>query len=510
MLKDIITNASLMVSFIFTIGLFYNRRKIDYPRTFRERACWGLMYAFFGCLLMLFSIRATDTVIVDLRQLAIVMAAMHGGWVAAVISASGILLFRMFYFGVTDAAIVAGGFTVLIGVVCGLLSLTSLGPFRKLNLMNVVAAAIATTAMWINIGDAEIVRRFALYIWPTQLAAGAAVYCIARFVITANVTHNRLMRNERELSETATMLHILMDNIPSGIMVESEQRKIIYVNREFTRMFGIDVEPDKLIGSDCSGWLSSQKHIYAEPEQFISRTEQMINDKTPVKIEIFELSDGRIFQRDYIPIVMDGEYAGHMWEYTDITDAKLAEKRLQEANTVLKRLSEVDGLTGLANRRSLDAELQFEWETCRRRRQPLSVLMLDVDHFKLYNDTYGHLKGDECLRKIAETLEACLNQPEDFAARYGGEEFAALLPFTAREDAVKIARRIRKRIEALRIPHESSPTSNVVTVSIGVYTVVPRDDLEPLHVMNRADSALYAAKYEGRNTVYASDVATRK
>lgn len=183
---------------------------------------------------------------------------------------------------------------------------------------------------------------------------------------------------------------------------------------------------------------------------------------------------------------------------------RLVERRtneLLEANTELVRLSRIDGLTGVANRRVFDEGFAKEWKRAFRDATPLSLLMIDVDGFKLFNDHYGHQAGDDCLKSIAGSLKTAARRPADVVARYGGEEFVIMLSSTDSDSAAEIAESIRARIEALAIPHEKSPLSDVVTVSIGVDTVTSVIGVTPHSLIERADQALYQAKNSGRNTV---------
>ena len=168
----------------------------------------------------------------------------------------------------------------------------------------------------------------------------------------------------------------------------------------------------------------------------------------------------------------------------------------------LQRLALVDSLTSLPNRRSLDKNLDFEWKRAAREGKPLSSILLDIDFFKLFNDTYGHLAGDGCLKEVARSVQIASQRPADLTARYGGEEFAVLLPATEREGAVIVAERIRKEVERLGILHATSSISDVVTVSLGVATLVPTLDISPLELLSKADKALYQAKAAGRNRVH--------
>jgi diguanylate cyclase (GGDEF)-like protein len=183
---------------------------------------------------------------------------------------------------------------------------------------------------------------------------------------------------------------------------------------------------------------------------------------------------------------------------------KLAERdrELRAANRHLEALASIDGLSGLANRRSFDARLHTEWKRATELKRPVALMMIDVDHFKLFNDNYGHLEGDQCLRVIAETLSAAATQNGDFAARYGGEEFVVLLPDTDLGAALETAARLRHTVAALAIAHRFAPCGHV-TVSIGVAALTPSAANSPEDLLGAADGGLYAAKRGGRNTICA-------
>jgi diguanylate cyclase (GGDEF)-like protein len=178
---------------------------------------------------------------------------------------------------------------------------------------------------------------------------------------------------------------------------------------------------------------------------------------------------------------------------------------LHEANGRLETLATLDGLTGIPNRRAFDLALQLEWKRHVRSQTPLSVALIDADLFKQYNDTLGHLAGDDCLKLIADVIQSGIRRPGDLAARYGGEEFAVILPNTDERAAVHLVEAIRLRVCALEIPHPTSNVSRCITISIGVATMIPgREDLWA-DFLHEADRALYRAKREGRNqTVHGS------
>lgn len=187
----------------------------------------------------------------------------------------------------------------------------------------------------------------------------------------------------------------------------------------------------------------------------------------------------------------------------DVAYAALQEsqRQLHEANLELEKLSSLDGLTGIANRRQFDTVLSKEWQRAIRNRNPISLLMLDIDYFKLYNDTYGHPKGDSCLKKIAHILQENEKRPADLASRYGGEEFAVILPETDGRGAKEIAHTILEMIRKSTIPHKTSKVSKCLTASIGVATMTAERGHLPDLLIAHADRALYQAKDLGRNQV---------
>jgi len=174
---------------------------------------------------------------------------------------------------------------------------------------------------------------------------------------------------------------------------------------------------------------------------------------------------------------------------------------LEEANRQLRGLSSQDGLTGIPNRRHFNAELEKEWRRALRGKAPLSLIMVDIDFFKRYNDEYGHLEGDSCLQSVSKALGGGCRRAGDLVARYGGEEFAVLLPSTDLAGAATVAENMRKAVEALRLPHGSSEASDIVTVSLGAASVVPDATLSPKDLIDASDQALYWGKNEGRNRV---------
>lgn len=179
-------------------------------------------------------------------------------------------------------------------------------------------------------------------------------------------------------------------------------------------------------------------------------------------------------------------------------------RKLDSANQELKRLSASDGLTGIANRRMFDEQIAIEWRRARRQTSSLALLMCDVDFFKLFNDTYGHQAGDDCLRQVAGTIQNHLERPSDIAARYGGEEFGVILPETEIAGAFYVAEKIRHAIHELKLPHAGSAYGQV-TVSVGIAALIPDKENSFNDLIQAADRALYRAKDAGRNRVCGID-----
>lgn len=178
-----------------------------------------------------------------------------------------------------------------------------------------------------------------------------------------------------------------------------------------------------------------------------------------------------------------------------------SQRKLLEVNIELERLMKSDGLTGLANRRHFDECLDREWRRARRAGSELSLLMIDVDYFKVYNDEFGHVAGDDVLCKIGETLRTVCERSSDLAARYGGEEFAVVLPGTPSAGARHLAEIMRQAITDLGVRHCAPAEGAVVTISVGVATLIPDGDRSPVSLVEMADGNLYEAKLRGRNRV---------
>jgi diguanylate cyclase (GGDEF)-like protein/PAS domain S-box-containing protein len=194
------------------------------------------------------------------------------------------------------------------------------------------------------------------------------------------------------------------------------------------------------------------------------------------------------------------EPAGFVYILRDISERKIAEAKLQDAFHTVEQLAMVDGLTGVANRRLLDDTLNREWMRATRDGTFIALLLIDVDHFKLYNDIYGHVAGDLCLQTVANAIQNVLRRPHDLLARFGGEEFVVVLPNTPGQGAEVIAAHVMAAVERCALPHSGSP-HGIVTVSLGCAVAQATMDTSPTDLLKAADAAMYSAKTKGRNRI---------
>jgi len=210
-----------------------------------------------------------------------------------------------------------------------------------------------------------------------------------------------------------------------------------------------------------------------------------------------------VWIRDVVHVVRNaqGEVEALIGFMFDITERKNTEQKLIVLQKELEELSFKDALTGVYNRRMFDSVMEVEWANAKRNHQPLSLLMLDIDYFKQYNDFYGHIHGDECLKRVAKELNKVATRSRDFFARFGGEEFIIVLPETDEKAARMIAERCRSLIFKAQIPHEKSLVSQMLTVSIGVSTIIPIHSDEAINFIAAVDRQLYQAKETGRNRI---------
>lgn len=269
-----------------------------------------------------------------------------------------------------------------------------------------------------------------------------------------------------------------------------EDFRCLVVNPVIARVFKRNRE-------EIIGQLMLKKFVTnVEPELF-ARFVEIVETGKPLERDFYYPSPSGESSWYHFVAVKLGD--GFAITIRDITVRKKMELALQEANQKLEILANLDGLTQVANRHCFNNRLQIEWQRLAREQQPLSLILLDIDNFKRYNDYYGHLVGDDCLVKIAQALQKIVRRPADLAARYGGEEFVLLLPNTNLEGGIKVAQNIQQAIYDLAIPHVKSDVKEIVTVSLGISSLIPKLDVKPDTLVGFADKALYDAKNQGRD-----------
>jgi diguanylate cyclase (GGDEF)-like protein/PAS domain S-box-containing protein len=336
----------------------------------------------------------------------------------------------------------------------------------------------------------------------------------------ADVALARDVRNtvEAEAAKRANSA-LLESQAQLGLLVEHSTDVIMLIGLDGIRRY-VSPAVERLLGWRPEEMVGSAALLGSAPQEFVHPDEQGVLTEARTALQSGRVGEYSVcfrhLRRDGSWLWVDSRArartsarapgpTGIVVALRDATDRKTAELKLNEALEQMERMAATDGLTGLANRRRFDRVADEEWRRCGREDRPLSLLLLDADHFKLFNDRYGHLAGDGCLRVIGSQLSAAARRPGDLAARYGGEEFLLLLPQTDRAGALCVAEVVHKLVLDLAIAHEGNPGPGVVTVSIGVATAWPRDPGSgPKNVsalLAAADTALYQAKSGGRNRV---------
>lgn len=299
------------------------------------------------------------------------------------------------------------------------------------------------------------------------------------------------------MEERAEFLESVLDAITEHLAVIDSSGRIVYVNKSWIR-FGQDNAC--VIDTDWSqqNYIEICDQASQKGDEFGQKASEGIRAVIAGKLPSFFLeypchspNQMRWFMMWVTPLSL-GTDVFYVISHQNITNRKLAEEEV-------RRLSQLDGLTGVANRRSFDEFLHNEWRRCTRLRQPLALAIVDLDHFKLLNDTYGHQSGDDCLIKVGQALMASANRPGDMCARYGGEEFGLIWSNTSQQHAEALAEQVLKHIRALAIPNENSPTAPYLTASIGVAVMYPHEGGVESDIVFKADKALYRAKQGGRN-----------
>jgi diguanylate cyclase (GGDEF)-like protein/PAS domain S-box-containing protein len=331
--------------------------------------------------------------------------------------------------------------------------------------------------------------------------AGQPDYFISAIedITELKMAEKRLYESHKELQQATQFTDTALDaQQDTFFLFEPATGKAIRWNRAFREISGYSDDEIARMPAPSS---------YYGPEDLENAkafTQEVI-EKGGGTIELeFVCKDGRKIPTEYRVSAINDE-SGNLKHFIsigrDITKRKQAQDELLRLNEKLEELSFQDGLTGISNRRRFDQTLGREWGHAQRDRQPLSLIMLDIDFFKQYNDYYGHQKGDACLQQIAQVLNSISQRAVDLVARYGGEEFVLLLPQTDTEQATLLGEKCRSKIIELQLQHESSEACDVVTISAGISTIIPSASTQPSNLIMAADKLLYKAKENGRNRI---------
>jgi len=299
--------------------------------------------------------------------------------------------------------------------------------------------------------------------------------------------------------------HQIFNAINDATWVLDNEKTILRINDSFIDLLKLKNRSDA-IGKKCYDLAPSDLCNSGKcPFESLQNEEQQFEINIELETGGNKISHFWLTAKPLLGVA--NETLGIVVQYKDITKRRKYEDALKKANSKLKRLATVDGLTQLANRRFFDETLQKEWLRMRRERRPISLILCDVDFFKLYNDHYGHQEGDECLKAVAESMKNCIHRPSDLVARYGGEEFVVILPNTDSVGACHLAEIMRNSVVSMKRAHVRSKVNDFITLSFGVATVVPQiGGPNADNIIKTADDALYASKEAGRNLVTTKDL----
>lgn len=347
-----------------------------------------------------------------------------------------------------------------------------------------------------------------------------------RNAVKINQLQRQAKAAESAILEREKQYRTIIETVSDIIIRLDEDKNIEFVNPAI-RFFGY--EPSEMVGQPIKQYVEKVEGVKYDNDLISKIATRGVGPMATTNLEVNILveKDSTLWeQKKSVPVLMDafglwdvsGEvvsksgrnknFLGTLCIARNITKVKAMEQellstqaRLIGAVEELKELATKDALTGIANRRFFDEYLEKEWKRAQRDQYHFSIVMIDIDFFKAYNDTYGHQKGDSCLKEVATTIDEAMKRPADMAARYGGEEFALILPETSSEGAVSLAEGLRKSIYDLNLEHKNNSCEPRVTVSMGVATLKVDNESGFTKLISQADKALYTAKDSGRNRI---------
>ena len=303
-----------------------------------------------------------------------------------------------------------------------------------------------------------------------------------------DITARKALEAAQRVSQR--QLEVVIEGLDLGLLLEDEHRRVVMANQAFCDLFGLEASPEHLAGADCREAAQAAKGHFTEPEAFVARIEELVDERRKQARDLLVMENGRFLERCYTPLFVADEYHGHLWVYRDVT-------RQKRQQAYWARQASTDPLTGLANRRSFDEAAGEVARSVAREEIEAALLMIDIDRFKAINDSLGHAEGDKGLKLLADTLRDKL-RPGDLPCRTGGEEFMVIMPDMPPAQAETVAWRLLRQITEASV--DADALAFHFTVSIGVTRFRP-NDANVQTVTQRADAAMYQAKREGRNRV---------
>nr|MCU0814107.1 diguanylate cyclase [Burkholderiaceae bacterium] len=324
---------------------------------------------------------------------------------------------------------------------------------------------------------------------------------------------SELVQQQSRAEAATRQLQEAIDALPDGFALYDADDRLAVFNRRYRELYAASA-PAIRVGATFEEilrhGLAHGQYPDAAGHEDDWLAERLYRHRNPGPPQLQQLPGNRWLRIDERRTA-DGGLAGVRTDVTELVqreqELQRLNARLDELNAQLTQLSDTDALTGVANRRQFDRRLAEEWARAARHAAPLSLLLVDVDHFKRFNDARGHPRGDECLRALAQALHGCARRATDVVARYGGEEFAVLLPYADAREAHALAEHCLAAVDALHVEHGDSPVGPHVTISVGVATTVPTLMDGPGSLLRDADRALYRAKQAGRHRAVAAAAA---
>ncbi|MDF2935146.1 MAG: cph2 5 [Paenibacillaceae bacterium] len=499
MIQPFISNASILLLCVFGYYLLNLRAQRDAPGRQAEGGgqvrslTTGFLFGAAGVLLVVSSVLLEGGVRLDLRNVDILIAALLGGPYAALIATGFIAAARLAQGGIYLASVV-GVSSALATALASIILVRRLPVCRLSTWMigYIIQYLFIVATYAIVLPSDSLLFRYMMYYIVVSLPVIGLCYMLHSQLVRVNELYAEAQYNGEKYRQLFYSAH---DLVYLFTVEDGQPRRILDANTAAAQALGY--ERDELLAL-------SPKDMY---DPAFLALERDTEDSCLLKGQqrMFEWS---LTRKDGSIILV--EISGRILRLSgqlvclavarDISLRKESERALMEANQKLERLSVSDGLTGIYNRRGMDLYYRMFWDRALESGAPLAVLLLDIDYFKAYNDTYGHLAGDHCLKRIAVALESQAAVAGGIACRYGGEEFAVVLPETDGMKALQVASTIREAVSGLALLHAGSAVSGCVTLSIGIAVHAPQEE-DPVRedLLERADQALYIAKHGGRN-----------